>query len=71
MIGPIFEEQAKGLYLLGAFGAKGTLVAPYAAEVLAAQLLGEAVPASKSHLENVAPGRFLKRLEKKARRSLL
>ncbi|WKX25558.1 bifunctional tRNA (5-methylaminomethyl-2-thiouridine)(34)-methyltransferase MnmD/FAD-dependent 5-carboxymethylaminomethyl-2-thiouridine(34) oxidoreductase MnmC [Tatumella ptyseos] len=47
-----------GLYLLGGFGSRGLSSAPLAAELLASQLSGEALPLDQSTLNALHPGRF-------------
>ena len=56
------EEMAKsyhpGIYLLGGFGSRGLCSAPLAAEILASQLAGEALPLDQPTLNALHPGRF-------------
>ncbi|CCG87873.1 bifunctional tRNA (5-methylaminomethyl-2-thiouridine)(34)-methyltransferase MnmD/FAD-dependent 5-carboxymethylaminomethyl-2-thiouridine(34) oxidoreductase MnmC [Erwinia piriflorinigrans] len=48
----------KGLFVLGALGARGLCSAPLAAEVLAAQLCAEPLPLDRATLAATSPNRF-------------
>ncbi len=51
----------EGLYISGGLGSRGFTWAPWAGEILAAQLLGEPAPASESALQAVSPMRQILR----------
>ena len=50
-----------GNYVLAGLGSRGTLTAPIAAEILASQVLGEALPVAEHIRKALAPDRFLRR----------
>ena len=50
-----------GKYVLAGLGSRGTLTAPIAAEILASQVLGEALPVAEHVRKALAPDRFLRR----------
>lgn len=56
---------AGGLYVSAGHGSRGLIGAPLAAEVIAAQILGEPLPLERELLEAIHPGRFLIRRMKR------
>jgi tRNA 5-methylaminomethyl-2-thiouridine biosynthesis bifunctional protein len=54
-------KYQEGLFLMTAFGSKGYQQAPYAAEILAAQITGDALPVSSNIMPYLLPVRFLVR----------
>jgi len=54
----IVESYHSGLSILGGLGSRGLCSAPLAAEILASQLAGEALPLDLSTLNALHPGRF-------------
>ena len=54
-----------GLYLCGALGSHGLTTAPFAAEMIAAMITGDPVPAPIDVVEAVHPGRFILRALKR------
>ncbi|MFN7163281.1 MAG: FAD-dependent 5-carboxymethylaminomethyl-2-thiouridine(34) oxidoreductase MnmC [Hyphomonas sp.] len=55
----------EGVYVAGGYGARGFTWAPWAADVLAAQLTGSPMPASRPALRAVSPMRFVFRALKR------
>lgn len=58
---PIIGRIAKNLWVSWAHGSSGTVTTPYAAEVLASDILGEISLASESARRHTSPDRFLQR----------
>lgn len=64
MVGPVFFEEGEGLHICTGFGAKGSMVAPYVAQILTNQVVAGAPVASNAILKMLHPNRFEKRLRK-------
>ncbi len=64
MVGEIFKEQGPGLFILSGFGAKGTITAPFTAQILA-NILNPGAPIASDHIiKMLNPDRFAQRLER-------
>ena len=62
---PCADETVPGVYVSGGHGSRGFTFAPFAARLIAAEIMGAPLPASSDIIAAASPMRFVKRALKR------